>query len=268
MPRPFIKLDDEIRGAPIIIFFDGVIRCRIQEVETDIVDAVLIRQRDDLIDARDRLLRQRDRQTHLKIFLADHRQLLTQSIENRLTLLVDPRGVHDKFFTEKLLYMPSQFSYISRSDVPEVSDAPIVKNEYPTFGSFNNYQSLTDEILGVWKEILRRLPNARMIMRAKEFESDAMIDAAYRRFKKLGLNMNAILFKPATGDVMKDFQRIDIALSTYPRTDPAMTIDALYMGVPVISLYGGYFGAGRIERIGGSKRARLSRARNRIGAKC
>ena len=151
--------------------------------------------------------------------------------------IVDPRGVHDKFFTEKLLYMPSQFSYISRSDVPEVSDAPIVKNEYPTFGSFNNYQSLTDEILGVWKEILRRLPNARMIMRAKEFESDAMIDAAYRRFKKLGLNMNAILFKPATGDVMKDFQRIDIALSTYPRTDPAMTIDALYMGVPVISLY-------------------------------
>ena len=75
-------------------------------------------------------------------------------------------------------------------------------------------------------------------MRAKEFESDAMIDAAYKRLKALGLNMSAILFLPATGDHMKALQRLDIALSTYPQTNAAMTMDALYMGVPVISIYG------------------------------
>ncbi|MBQ9479321.1 MAG: hypothetical protein IJU71_07190, partial [Selenomonadaceae bacterium] len=153
--------------------------------------------------------------------------------------IADPPGLHNKFFAEKLLYLPSQFSYIARNDVAEPSDAPMVKTKFVTFGSFNDYQSLTNEILGVWCEILKRVPNARLIMRAKEFNSDAVIDAAYKRLKALGFNMNAILFIGTAFDHMKDFQRIDIALSTYPQTDPAMTIDALYMGVPVISIYTG-----------------------------
>lgn len=151
--------------------------------------------------------------------------------------IADPRGEHDKFFSEKLLYLPTQFGYIYRSDVAEPSEAPCIKNGYVTFGSFNDYQSITDEILGIWKEILRRMPTARLIMRAKEFESDAMIDAAYKRLKALGLNMSAILFLPAIGDHMKDLQRLDIALSTFPQTDASMTMDALYMGVPVVSIY-------------------------------
>ena len=153
--------------------------------------------------------------------------------------IADPRGLHDKFFTEKLLYLPSQFAYIARNDVADPSPAPMVKAGHVTFGSFNDYQSLTDEILGVWRAILKRVPNARLIMRAKEFNSDAVIDAAYKRLKALGFNMNAILFIGTALDHMKDFQRIDVALSTYPQTDPAMTIDALYMGVPVISIYTG-----------------------------
>ncbi len=151
--------------------------------------------------------------------------------------IADPRGAHDKYFVEKLLYLPSQFCYISRSDVAAPEDAPCLKNGYVTFGSFNDYQSITDEILGVWKEILRRIPTARLIMRAKEFESDAMIDAAYKRLKALGLNMSAILFLPATNDHMQVLRRLDIALSTFPQTDAAMTMDALYMGVPVVSIY-------------------------------
>ncbi len=151
--------------------------------------------------------------------------------------IADPPGAHDKNFVEKLLYLPSQFCYISRSDIAEPSEAPCIKNGYVTFGSFNDYQSITDEILGVWREILRRMPTAQLIMRAKEFESDAMIDAAYNRLKALGLNMSAILFLPASTDHMKVLQRLDIALSTYPQTDAAMTMDALYMGVPVVSIY-------------------------------
>ena len=151
--------------------------------------------------------------------------------------IADPRGAHDKFFSEKLLYLPSQFSYVSRSDAQEPGNAPMLKEGYVTFGSFNDYQSLTDEILNVWKEVLRRVPNSRLIMRAKEFGSDAVIDAAYKRLKALGMNMNAILFTPTTNDPLKDFERIDIALSTYPQADPAMTIDALFMGVPVVSIY-------------------------------
>ena len=151
--------------------------------------------------------------------------------------IADPRGAHDKFFSEKLLYMPSQFSYVSRSDVADPADAPMMKAGFVTFGSFNNYQSLTDEILNVWREILKRVPNSRLIMRAKEFKSEAVIDAAYKRLKALRFDMNAILFLSPENDHMKEFQRIDIALSTYPQTDPAMTMDALFMGVPVVSIY-------------------------------
>ena len=77
---------------------------------------------------------------------------------------------------------------------------------------------------------------------------------AQERFKKIGLDLQRIVFEPATSDYMSRYLSVDIALDTYPYPGGGTTCDALYMGVPVISLYGerrgSRFGYSILENIG------------------
>ena len=71
-------------------------------------------------------------------------------------------------FTEKLLILPhSHFCYTPRGDEPEPAAPPCQKNGCVTFGSFNNFTKVTDEVLSVWGEILRRVPESACCSRRK-----------------------------------------------------------------------------------------------------
>ena len=150
---------------------------------------------------------------------------------------IDPPGMHDKFFKETFIYMPCQYCYASNSEAPQPVDPPSLEKGYVTFGSFHSYNRIGDDMLAVWRTILERVPNSRLVMRAEEFKSDSLIDAAYDRLKKLNFNMDSVTFQALPIDYLNNFLSIDIALDTFPRSDPLMTLDALFMGVPVISFY-------------------------------
>ncbi len=152
--------------------------------------------------------------------------------------IVDPPNEHDKFFTEKLLYLPSQLCYAMREDVPVPQYAPCTKRNYFVFGTVCNYRDINDDILNVWKAILERVKNSAMLMRAPEFESNSTIDHAYNRMKKLGFNMDQILFRPAASNYMEEMTHLDVILDPYPKVGGSYTLDAMYMGVPVVSFYG------------------------------
>ena len=152
--------------------------------------------------------------------------------------IVDPPGEHDKFFTEKLLYLPSQISYAMREDVPVPQYAPCTKRNYFVFGTICKYSDMTDDVLNVWKEILEKVPNSAMLMRAEEFISNSTIDHAYNRMKKLGFNMDKVLFRPAASNYMEEMTHLDVILDPYPKVGGSYTLDAVYMGVPVVGFYG------------------------------
>ena len=152
--------------------------------------------------------------------------------------VLDPPGAHEKFFSEKLLYMPAQFSYARRENLPASEGAACVENGYVTFGTICRYSKMTDEMLAIWTEILNRVPDAKLLMRAQEFISNRSVDELYATMKSLGCDMDRVIFRPAVNDYFDEISKIDIMLDGYPYVGGATTLDALYMGVPVISFYG------------------------------
>ena len=152
--------------------------------------------------------------------------------------IVDPPGQHEQYFTEQLLYLPSQFSYTGRNDVPASQGAPCREKGYVTFGVFNHYRKITDEQLSDWLAIMQQAAGSRLLLKSQELVSDSLVELAYERMKGIGFDMDRVAFEPATLDYMERYLQVDIALDTYPYPGGGTTCDALYMGVPVITRYG------------------------------
>ena len=149
-----------------------------------------------------------------------------------------PQG-EERFFTERLLRMPrTHFCYAPLKDMPEPEVPPVRQRGYITFGCFNNFSKVTDELLFSWKELLRRLPTARLILKHRVFDSSEGRGFVKERLEKAGLPLERIELRGFSADYLVEYHDVDIALDTYPYTGGVTTLEALYMGVPVVSLYG------------------------------
>ena len=150
----------------------------------------------------------------------------------------DPPGSgSDAYFVEKLLRLTSQFCYNGYTQLPASEGTPARRRGYVQFASFNQYVKITDEMLRVWAEILRRLPTARLLLKNAAYGKRDVVRAAHERMKRLGLDMTRVQFERATRVYMPRYLDVDIALDTFPWPGGGTTCDALYMGVPVVSYY-------------------------------
>ncbi len=152
--------------------------------------------------------------------------------------IVDPPGIHDEHYTEKLLYLPCQFSYAGRNDVPESKGTPAMQRGFVQLGCFQEYTKINDEMLAVWREILHKLPDARLLLKSIPFEIADIRQAATKRLTEAGLPMERVILEAGDEQYMERYLDVDIILDTYPYTGGRTTLDAIYMGCPVVSLYG------------------------------
>ena len=93
-------------------------------------------------------------------------------------------------------------------------------------------------MLCVWREILERVPQSKLLLKSQVFFAAAMRGTAEERLARLGFDLDRIVLESATTDYMERYLDVDIALDTYPWPGGGTTCDALYMGVPVVSMYG------------------------------
>ena len=112
----------------------------------------------------------------------------------------------------------------------------------PVFGCFNNFYKITHEQLLLWREILERVPGARLILK-NTAESEAQERRLRRMATRAGFAEGAVEFRRATSDYLAQYMDIDIALDTYPYPGGGTTCDALYMGAPVVTRCGRRFGS-------------------------
>lgn len=154
----------------------------------------------------------------------------------------DPPGMTEHFHTEKLVRMPETFlCYLPERDAPAVNELPALKHGYLTFGCFNNFAKVSDEILITWTKILRRLPNARLVMKARGLSSAAARSSLENLFRQQGIGSDRIellALTPNVRDHLAHYHRVDIALDTFPYNGTTITCEALWMGVPVVTLGG------------------------------
>ncbi|MFZ5908191.1 MAG: tetratricopeptide repeat protein [Nitrospirota bacterium] len=154
----------------------------------------------------------------------------------------DPPGKTEHFYTEKLLRMPAGFlCYLPDRESPAVGPLPALSNGYVTFGSSNNFAKVTPEVMDLWARILEMLPASRLVIKAKSLSDRPTRTAVLERFTEKGIKperLELLGWEPSSQAHLDLYNRIDIALDTFPYNGTTTTCEALWMGVPAITLAG------------------------------
>ena len=157
---------------------------------------------------------------------------------------VDPIGTADPSFTEEMLRLPhSHFCYTLPEDLPAVTPPPMERRGYVTFGSFNNFSKVTEEVLHLWRALLDAVPHARLLVKSKLFGSAEGREIAAERFARCGIAAERVEMRGFGPHHLAEYGDMDIALDTFPYTGGMTTCEALAMGVPVVTLRGESHGA-------------------------
>ena len=164
--------------------------------------------------------------------------------------ILDPEGTVRQDFTEEIIRLPhSHFCYLplGAGDMPQPAPPPMAARGYVTFGCFNNFSKVTDEVLLLWRQVLDAVPKSRLLVKSKLFDSAEGRAVAAKRFVCAGISEGRVEMRGFTKEYLNEYADMDIALDTFPYTGGLTTCEALYMGVPVVTLcgksHGGRFGA-------------------------
>ena len=151
----------------------------------------------------------------------------------------------DAFFTETMLRLPhSHFCYTKPYAFPDiVQKPPCMRGGRVTFGCFNNFSKITDEMLKAWSEILRRVPRSRLLLKQKIFNSEEGRQYARERIAQAGIDLASVECRGFSTNYLDEYNDMDIALDTSPYAGGLTTCETLYMGVPVVTLIGNRHGS-------------------------
>jgi len=159
--------------------------------------------------------------------------------------------------TEQLASMPANhLCFRPPVYTPPVAPSTAAMRGYPTFGCFNNLSKINGDVVRVWAAILKRLPEARLILKTHAL-GDASVRERYgRMFQEQGIEPHRLdLLGPSSHAALLDsYGQFDIALDPFPYCGGWTTCEALWMGIPVITLQGASFssciGAGLLQTVG------------------
>jgi protein O-GlcNAc transferase len=153
----------------------------------------------------------------------------------------DPPGKTEQFYTEKLLRLPESFlCYLPDRVSPAVGSLPVLLKKHITFGSFNNFAKVTPDVFSLWAKILNTVEDSHLIMKWKGFSDKTTSQYAMNMFTKKNINADRITLQSwdPSPKYLEAYNLIDIGLDTFPFNGATTTCEALWMGVPVITLSG------------------------------
>ena len=165
------------------------------------------------------------------------------SIDYRIVdAVTDPPGAADACASETLLRLADGFlCYGGPKDAPPPAPPPCIKNGFITFGSFNNPAKVSPATFDIWARLLARLPDAHLLLKGKSFADAATCASYLARLGERGIaaeHVKLMAWLPGGNAHLTLYEQIDIALDPFPYNGTTTTCEALWMGVPVITLRG------------------------------
>ena len=157
-----------------------------------------------------------------------------------------PVGEED-FYTEKLVRMPDDYVCYEPPEYDiKVGELPALYKGHITFGCFNNPSKLNDQLIEKWSQILHQVPNSKLFLKSKQYDTTEFVNQVSRLFENNGIGNDRIIFEGYAmhEDLLASYNEIDIALDPWPYSGGLTTCEALWMGVPVVTCAGPTF-AGR-----------------------
>lgn len=165
----------------------------------------------------------------------------------------DPPGLTDAYATEELIRLPGGFlCYRPPVDGPEARREPGPL----TFGSFNNLAKVTPGVIALWAEVLNAVPGSRLFLKAKALADEDTRRKVTTKFAAQGIAPDRLDLMGwiLDGSPLAAYGRIDIGLDPFPYNGTTTTCEALWMGVPVVTLAGdrhaGRVGISLLRRVG------------------
>lgn len=149
------------------------------------------------------------------------------------------------FFSESVyrgnaFYGASVNGFVGSDRFPPVPPPPVTERGYVTFGYFGGAHKLNRKIFAIWGQILDRLPSARIVLKAHVYAQLRFRNAILQLATDAGLDINRLELREPTDfqTYIAEYADIDIVLDATPHSGGASVVEALWMGRPVISLYG------------------------------
>ena len=156
-------------------------------------------------------------------------------------LIVDKNLIMTKeenFYSEKLIYLSDIWNCHCGYEVERFkNESPSTKNNFITFGSFNNYNKINDSVIEVWSSILKKVKNSKLLLKSSMSTSQ---DIYKEKFKKNGV-LDSITFESYNKEFvnhLEQYKQIDISLDTFPWNGVTTSFESIWMNVPVITMEG------------------------------
>ncbi len=156
--------------------------------------------------------------------------------------IVWPEGGDDRFASETILRLPGgHHCFRPRADCPPVAPPPHLRNGHVTFGSFADLPKINPEVVAAWAAVLRATPGSRLLLKSLQF-ADTAVSGRYRAlFAAQGIvpeRLTLLERSATTAEHLALYAQMDVALDTFPYSGTTTICEALWMGVPVITLLG------------------------------
>ena len=166
----------------------------------------------------------------------------TTGVKNMDYIITDPNLIYENeknLYSEEVIYLPeiwnchSGFNFKRKENPP-----PIIKNNFITFGSFNNPAKMNETVIDCWANILKNIKNSKLIIKCAN--KTRKLDRIEKLFKKRGVLDSVIFYTriDKVEDHLNLYKEIDIALDTFPYNGVTTSFEAIWMGVPVLTMAG------------------------------
>ena len=161
------------------------------------------------------------------------------TIDYRLSdRFLDPSDRGDEYYSERTVRLTNSFwCYPMPPEAPPIGALPALANEFVTFGCLNDFAKVTSQQLELWSGVMRQIPRSRLILHAKEGSHRQRV---LGQLARAGVAPDRVRFEGpvSLAQYFQLYNKIDIALDSFPYAGGTTTLDALWMGVPVISKSG------------------------------
>ena len=164
--------------------------------------------------------------------------------------VVAPESSND-LYSERVWRLPqSVFCFAPEVNYPYPKYTQAHAQRTLTFGSFNNLPKITQHTVALWSRVLQAVPQSQLLLKAPSFKDEGAIRAFKARFAAHGIDESRLVFRGPVGlaDMMAEYADVDIALDPVPYNGGTTTLQAMWMGVPVVVKAGDNF----VSRMGAS----------------
>ena len=142
-------------------------------------------------------------------------------------------------FSEPVLRIaPSRWCYKPVPWMPEPCEPPVLKNEFITFGSFNNTAKINQKVIKIWAQILTNVPNSRLVLKWKTLRDARLQKTLHQAFEQAGVAPSRIELRGPSfhAQLLDEYGDLDIALDPFPFGGGLTSLESLWLGLPLVTL--------------------------------